>query len=445
MKIRKIIIRILFVLLAVVAAVLVVRAVLNFTEGRRLARTLADLKAKGVPLTVKDLVTLCPEGENGAPLWKAAEELYAFEGEDTKLLNEVYQNFIRATPIAAEKWSALARLIEKNRRFLDFIPEVAGKPCFQYGDTGVKSWEKKMPDGIKTLRAVRLLGLDAVLSAEKGDVRASIDRLRIGLRFAPKIAEERTLITYLVAVANAKACLMFLNKAVSGREVNAELLLPVLGDLGDSQISLWKGLMRDSIRGERVMFMDVGLPSSLADFQKAFGGLARTEHLYYWLLRPFVKRDIRLTLPKYEELETLALSSYYQTREYWKPYQDYLHNLPWYAIVSKNVVPEMETTFMKAATLEALILTARVGLACRVYKSRTGAYPENLEALVPGLLTEVPVDPFTGKPLVYRREGEGFIVYSLGSNLRDDDGRSTYEIKSLVTEKDDDWTWKELW
>ena len=46
MKIRKIIIRILFVLLAVVAAVLVVRAVLNFTEGSRLARTLADLRQR---------------------------------------------------------------------------------------------------------------------------------------------------------------------------------------------------------------------------------------------------------------------------------------------------------------------------------------------------------------------------------------------------------------
>jgi hypothetical protein len=443
MKIRKIFIRVLLGLLAVATAVLVARAVLNFTEGRRLARTLADLKAKGIPLTVKDLIPLCPEGKNGAPLWKAAEELYVFEGEDVKLFNEVYQGLIRDMPVAADKWQAIARLIEKNRKVLELIPEVAGRPCFQYGETDVKSWEKKIPGAIKTIRAVRLLGLEALLTADKGDMRASLDLLRVGLRFTPKTAEERTLITYLVAIANAKACLMFLNRAVSGREVGAELLLPVLGDLGDRQISLWKGLMRDSIRGERIMFMDAGLPSSLADFQKAFGGLAWTERLYFWLLRPFVKRDIRLTLPKYEELETLALSSYYQTRKFWKPYQDHLHNLPWYAIVSKIVVPEFETLFMKVATLDALILTSRVGLACRIHKSRTGAYPENIEALVPGLLTEVPVDPFTGKPLVYRRQGEGFIVYSLGSNLKDDGGRSTYEIKSLVTEKDDDWTWKE--
>lgn len=445
MKIRKIIIRVLLVLLAVVTAGLMVRAVLNFTEGRRLARTLADLKANGVPLTVKDLVTLCPDGENGAPLWKAAEELYTFDGEDTKLLNEVFQSFVRDTAIAAETWSALSRLIEKNRRVLDLIPDIAGKPCFQYGETGVKSWEKKIPNAIKTLRTARLWGLDAILSAEKGDLRASLDRLRIGLRFAPKIAEESILITYLIAVADAKAFLLFLNKAVSGREVSAELLLPVLGDLDDRQINHWKALLRNSIRGERVLFLDVGLPPSLASLQKAFGGKAWTERLYYWLLIPFVKRDISLNLPKYVELETKALSSYYQTRDFWKPYKDHLHGLPWYAIVSKNVLPEMEVTFMKVATLDALILTARTGLACRVFKSRTGEYPENLEALVPGLLMEVPVDPFTGKPLVYRREGRGFIVYSLGSNLKDDGGRGTWEITQLVMDKDDDWTWKELW
>ena len=445
MKIRKVLIRILCVLVAVVTAVLVVRAVLNIFEGRRLTRTLADLKAKGVPLTVKDLVTMCPEGENGAPLWKAAEELYAFEGEDIKLLNEVYQNLIRDMPVAAEKWTAIARLIEKNRKVLDFIPEVAGKPCFQYGDTSVKSWEKKIPNAIKMIRASRLWGFDALLLAEKGDARGALDRLRIGLRFAPKIAEERTLITYLIAVADMKTYLMFLNKAVSGRAVSAELLLPVLGDLGDSQISFWKALMRDSIRGERVLLMDVGLPPNPRALQQAFGGKAWTERLYYWLLGPLVKRDISLNLPKYAELETLALSSYYQTRDFWKPYLDHLRSLPWYAIVSKNVIPGMEAAFMKVATLDALVFTARVGLACRVFKSRTGEYPEDLAALVPALLPQVPVDPFTGKPLVYRREGKGFIVYSLGSNLKDDGGRSTWEITQLVMDKDDDWTWKELW
>jgi hypothetical protein len=98
---------------------------------------------------------------------------------------------------------------------------------------------------------------------------------------------------------------------------------------------------------------------------------------------------------------------------------------------------------MKVATFDALVRTTRAGMACRIHKGRTGQYPESLEALVPGLLNEVPVDPFTGRPLIYRRDGDGFVVYSLGSNMKDDGGRSTWEITQVVMEKDDDWTWKE--
>jgi hypothetical protein len=34
-------------------------------------------------------------------------------------------------------------------------------------------------------------------------------------------------------------------------------------------------------------------------------------------------------------------------------------------------------------------------------------------------------------------------VYSLGSNQKDNGGRSIYVITHLVMDKDDDWTWKE--
>ena len=213
MKMRKILIRVLFVLLAFVAAVLVVRALLNFTEGRRLTRTLAGLKGQGIPLTVKELIPPCPESENGATLWKAAEELYAFEGEDSKLITKVYQAFVRNDVISPEEWSALTKVIEKNRRMLDLIPEVAAKPRFQYGDRELSFSERRMPDAIKVLRSIRLLGFEALMAAEKGDVRASLDRLRAGLRFAPKIAEESSLIAYLVALASEKQCLLFLNKS----------------------------------------------------------------------------------------------------------------------------------------------------------------------------------------------------------------------------------------
>lgn len=443
MKFKKIVFRILLVLLCLVAAVVVVRAVLNYAEGKRLARTLADLKAQGVPLTVNDLIAPCPEGENGAVLWKAAEELYVFRGEDTKLLTGIYQNLMRGLPVAADAWTQASKLVEKNRKVLDLVPEIAAKPRFQYGDTGVKFYEKRMPDAIKMIRTMRLLGIEAVQIAEKGDLAASLDKLRTGLRFAPKMAEESTLISFLIALSNAKTCLFFLNRSLSGREAGEALLLPLLGDLGPGQVDGWKARLKSGIRGERVLYLSFGLPPSPSAMQQGFGGKGLPARLYYWLISPLTKREIRLNLPNFAELEARALSPFYQTRDFWKPFKDRMGDLPWYAALSKYLIPEMEAVSMKVATFDALVFTARAGIACRVFKGRTGQYPESLEALVPGLLNEVPTDPFTGKPLVYRREGDGFIVYSLGSNQKDDGGRTTWEITQLVMEKDDDWAWKE--
>jgi len=62
---------------------------------------------------------------------------------------------------------------------------------------------------------------------------------------------------------------------------------------------------------------------------------------------------------------------------------------------------------------------------------------------MPDILSEVPTDPFSGNPLIYRKTPSGFIVYSVGLNGKDDGGRETREITIIVAEKDDDWVWYE--
>ncbi|MBC8235640.1 hypothetical protein H8E77_39340 [bacterium] len=46
-----------------------------------------------------------------------------------------------------------------------------------------------------------------------------------------------------------------------------------------------------------------------------------------------------------------------------------------------------------------------------------------LNELVPEIVPKLPLDPFIGKDFVYRREEEGFIIYSLGENAEDDGGK----------------------
>ncbi|MEN6428360.1 MAG: hypothetical protein ABFE13_23680 [Phycisphaerales bacterium] len=60
----------------------------------------------------------------------------------------------------------------------------------------------------------------------------------------------------------------------------------------------------------------------------------------------------------------------------------------------------------------------RAGLALLQYKQAHGTFPETLDAL--GL--EGMIDPYTDKPLLYRVQSEGFAVYSVGEDLKDNGG-----------------------
>ncbi|NBB94580.1 MAG: hypothetical protein GVY16_02460 [Planctomycetes bacterium] len=57
-----------------------------------------------------------------------------------------------------------------------------------------------------------------------------------------------------------------------------------------------------------------------------------------------------------------------------------------------------------------------------VYRAEHGDWPESLEQLLPEILQTVPPDPWSDGPLKYRREGDGFVLYSIGDDLEDDGG-----------------------
>ena len=65
-----------------------------------------------------------------------------------------------------------------------------------------------------------------------------------------------------------------------------------------------------------------------------------------------------------------------------------------------------------------------VAFALARYQRDNGKYPETLDALVPNYLREVPWDVFTGDPLIYKPTANGYLLYSVGPNGRDDGGRT---------------------
>ena len=459
MKLRKILIKVGVGFLALVAAVLVVRAVLNFTEGRALARTLAALKAQGVPLTARDLAPFCPDEDNAARLLKAFDNITTIPGRPTsaqgrptpkngnseigKLITRAWQGYAAGKPITPTDRAALKDEILKNEKALAILAEMVDKPCFLFRDPADPLLTALAPFALQTLQMARLMFFSILFGAEEGDWNGAIDRLAVGAKLMPLMAREGTQISYLISLAGAVTLLEPLGEISRGREIPEEDLTRLMAVLDPSP---WRDGLASASRGERVLFVEVGgdiLKGSLTDLGSIWEGAHWWQELGIWVMRPLIKRDIRRSLSAFDFLEAQAKLPYYQNREALRARDQGLEKRPWYAFLSKMMLGGSEAAFMKTARVEAIILASRAGLACRLYKSRNGGYPERLEDLVPALLPEVPIDPFTGKPLVYRREGEGFIVYSLGSNEKDDGGRSTFMITQLVMDKDDDWSWKE--
>jgi hypothetical protein len=66
---------------------------------------------------------------------------------------------------------------------------------------------------------------------------------------------------------------------------------------------------------------------------------------------------------------------------------------------------------------------SRVVLAIERFRRAEGdRLPDALDDLVPRILDTLPHDPFPDAPPLYRRTDDGYVVYSVGPNLRDDGG-----------------------
>ena len=56
----------------------------------------------------------------------------------------------------------------------------------------------------------------------------------------------------------------------------------------------------------------------------------------------------------------------------------------------------------------------------KMYQLQIGTFPGTLDELVPGYLSAMPKDPFSGDLFKYVRTSEGATIYSVGPDMKDD-------------------------
>jgi hypothetical protein len=91
--------------------------------------------------------------------------------------------------------------------------------------------------------------------------------------------------------------------------------------------------------------------------------------------------------------------------------------------INRAFLPLFDNVHWKWAVRDAQWRIVELRLAARAYRLEHGTPPPSLSALAPACLPAVPQDPFAPKPLVFRRNGAGTLIYSRGPDGVDDGGR----------------------
>jgi len=71
----------------------------------------------------------------------------------------------------------------------------------------------------------------------------------------------------------------------------------------------------------------------------------------------------------------------------------------------------------------ALVNSSRLAIAISRYRLSAGELPRTLQELAGEYIDSIPMDPFTGKTLLYQQDGQSYTVYSAGVDRTDDGGK----------------------
>ena len=104
-------------------------------------------------------------------------------------------------------------------------------------------------------------------------------------------------------------------------------------------------------------------------------------------------------------------------------------------LFSADLFPELGRLTRQVANAQAMHSCVTVAVAATRYRLAHNQYPPTAQALVPEFLDTVPLDPYTGQVLRYKKNEDGSVaIYSVGEDLADNGG--DFEYKKNVGYRD---------
>ncbi len=394
------------VTLAAIVAVVGLIALYIVMARARLDRRLEALRAAGYPTTLAELAEYNkpPEGTaNAAGVYMEAFAAYAppLDGTNVPYLGSARLPD-RGKPLPEPMVKAISQCLASNQQCLSLLHEAAGIQDCRYD----WDWRKFAATGFTQLTDVKqcaqLLGLSATYYSHTGDPNAAARCIEDGLCLADSLRREPALINYLVRVACVGHSVASLERSLSTAAFTDQQLAQL-----DEALTATAGTidLTQAMITERCVMIETCRDPFLAagpgpgPKPRMLPGMTRTgiaDILDYMgdcieaSKRPPMERlaGFREATGKVEDLSVLH-------------------------VMIKMLAPSLGRVAELDLRARARIDSARTALAIERYRLATGKLPERLAELVPQYLKEVPIDPFDGNPIRYKRTEPGYLLYSI--------------------------------
>jgi len=441
-KFKKIIFKVGLIFLIVVVIGLSVRAFFNYRNGKTFEKYRTELINRGVLVENSELFTSCPEPENAALIWKPVESILKIEPKENGLIDRI-DSILSWKEFSPEEKQIIKAVIDRNRKPLELMLQASEKTCFQYDDWHKPFYQKEIPKVFLFIRAIKLLIADSIIKLEEGQSIEALDQMIKGINFARLLADSCDFLCFMFAQSNALRLIQNLNFFIADKNLSEDEARKIIGSLDPERwrnrlIRTIKARLNNDLDYYDILFQHMSI---------AYVDVLWLDSAMIWLFKPLLKSEMIWMLRHYDDLIQRVEKPFYQIPDnyfFFEPDNVQNPKIPFYYGPAKTLFINYAWSIKRQAALEALQNAAIAGLGCKLYKQKYGKYPETLSALVPEILKEEPLDPITGQPLIYKANEKGFIVYSVGFNKKDDEGRMS-RLEKKILDKDDDWSWRDNW
>jgi len=410
-------------------------AIFRLSLRSKLNARIAAIRAAGHPVTCAELDQwyAIPKGaENAADaILNALSHCQEWERQALKRLplgGGRIGLVSRREPLAAETISRMSQYLDDNREAILMLHEALAQieHCRYPGDFSV-GFDVQTPHLSDLGMGARLLQIEAISQTEKGMTELAVRSVISTLKIGRSLVDEPSLDSYYYQRAWQYFAVVSLERIINSADLTNEQLISLSEALADAEqhTNLLPALVGERCRLLAAFRMSTaqlkatwffdgdGNESPLSGHLRVaafalgkYSGLMDKKAILYMDVANDCIESLKLPL---ERRRAVADATEKRLGSTWR--NDLLLNLT-------RQFPRVIVEFDAFARLR----TARAALAVQRYRLVAGELPDALTDLVPAYLDAVPSDPFDGNDLRYDKLGAGFVVYSIGDDLRDNGG-----------------------